>query len=58
MKITGMPETTINLSEDGELSIWQKGHDGSEDQLVCFPVEIAVKVASEILRLAKGNSEV
>lgn len=56
MRISAMPETEIGLS-DGEISIAQRSLMGDHDQTVYFPVELAERIANEILRLAKEHQQ-
>lgn len=54
MHIAQMPETTIDVNSNGQIEITQK-HDQIEDSFVYFPIEMAPKIAAEILRLAREN---
>jgi hypothetical protein len=47
-----MPETTIDFGQDGEIQISQKDEQLG-DLIICFPVELAEKIANEVLRLAR-----
>lgn len=55
-RITAMPETSIDITPDGEIQIAQKD-DQLGEVIVCFPARFAEQIANEILRLAGLSRE-
>ena len=54
MRIGAMPEITIDINTEGQIEIIQK-NEQIDDSVVYFPIELAEKIANEILRLAREN---